>query len=384
MQNITLNVTSIIYPSPSAWRRGSLSLLYNFSMRILVINPGGASTKLAVFDDEKEIASGEAVHDAKVLKSFQRTVDQAGFRTEGVRKFLSEHGIDEKTLDAVAVRGGAFLPMPSGTYRVTQKIIDAVKRGEVMTDHASNLGVLIGDEIARPLGIPCFFTDPVCVDEFIPESRLSGHPLLPRVSLFHALNIKHVIRIAAERLGKSPDELNMVVSHLGTGISVVASRKGRVIDVSNANDGGPFSPQRTGSLPVTGLAKLCFSGKYTEEDVMTMLIKEGGVYAYLGTYDFREVMRRMDEGEELAGLVYRAMIIQVAKEMGAMASVLAGEVDLQVITGGIAFNERFVNDLRRYIDWIGPVMVIPGEMEMEALAAGALRVLRGQEEAKEP
>ena len=352
-------------------------------MRILVINPGGASTKLAVFDDDREIASGEAVHDAKILKSFQGTVDQASFRTEGVRQFLREHGIDEKTLDAVAVRGGAFMPMPSGTYRVTQKIIDAVKRGEVMTDHASNLGVLMGDEIARPLGIPCFFADPVCVDELIPESRLSGHPLLPRVSLFHALNIKHVLRIAAEKLGKRTDEINAVVAHLGTGISVVASRKGRVIDVSNANDGGPFSPQRTGALPVTGLVKLCFSGKYTEKEVMDMLIKEGGVYAYLGTYDFREVMERMDAGEELAGLVYRAMIIQVAKEMGAMAALLAGQLDLQVITGGIAFNERFVNDLRAYIDWIGPVMVIPGEMEMEALAAAALRVLRGQEEPKE-
>ncbi|MEO0211419.1 MAG: butyrate kinase [candidate division WOR-3 bacterium] len=352
-------------------------------MRILVINPGGASTKLSVFEDDKEIASGEAVHDAKVLKSFPRTVDQASFRTEGVRQFLKENGIDEESLDAVAVRGGAFMPMPSGTYRVTQKIIDQVLRGEVMTDHASNLGVLMGDEIARPLGIPCFFTDPVCVDEFIPESRLSGHPLLPRVSLFHALNIKHVIRIAAERSGKKPEEMNMVVSHLGTGISVVASRRGRVIDVSNANDGGPFSPQRTGALPVTGLVKLCFSGKYTEKEVMAMLIKEGGVYAYLGTYDFREVMERMDKGEELPGLVYRAMIIQIAKEMGAMASVLAGQVDLQVITGGIAFNERFVSDLRAYIDWIGPVMVIPGEMEMEALAAAALRVLRGEEEARE-
>ncbi len=351
-------------------------------MRILVINPGGASTKLAVFDDEKEIASGEAVHDAKVLKTFPRTIDQAEFRAEGVRKFLEEHNIPLESIAAVAVRGGAFMPMPSGTYRVDQRIIDQVKSGQVMTDHASNLGVLIGDEIARPLGIPCFFTDPVCVDEFIPESRLSGHPLLPRVSLFHALNIKHVIRIASEKLGKRLDELNMVIAHLGTGISVVASRKGQVIDVSNANDGGPFSPQRTGALPVTGLVKLCFSGKYTEKEVMNMLIKEGGVYAYLGTYDFRDVMERMDAGEELAGLVYRAMIIQVAKEMGAMAAVLAGQVDMQVITGGIAHNERFVNDLRAYIDWIGPVMVIPGEMEMEALAAAALRVLRGQEEAR--
>ena len=360
-----------------------LPLVYNFPMRILVINPGGASTKLSVFDDEKEIASGEAVHDAKVLKSFPKTTDQAEFRAEGVRKFLEEHNIPLESIDALAVRGGAFLPMPSGTYRVNQRIIDQVKNGEVMTDHASNLGVLMGDEIARPLGIPCFFTDPVCVDEFIPESRLSGHPLLPRVSLFHALNIKHVIRIAAERLGKKPGEMNMVVSHLGTGISVVASRKGQVIDVSNANDGGPFSPQRTGALPVTGLAKLCFSGKFSEKEVMTMMVKEGGVYAYLGTYDFRDVMERMDAGEELPGLVYRAMIIQVAKEMGAMASVLAGQVDLQVITGGIAHNERFVNDLRAYIDWIGPVMVIPGEMEMEALAAAALRVLRGQEEPRE-
>ncbi len=352
-------------------------------MRILVINPGGASTKLAVFEDENQLVSEEITHDAKLLKSLGSTVDQADFRTGVIREFLEKHHIDPESLSAVSVRGGAFKPIPSGTYKITPQVVEQVRRGDVMTDHASNLGVILGHAIAEPLGIPGFFVDPVCVDEMVPEARLSGHPLVPRVSLSHALNIKYVVRIAAQKLSRRYEDMNMVVTHLGTGITVAAHRKGQQIDVSNANDGGPFSPQRTGQLPVTGLAKLCFSGEYQLKDVMRMLVKEGGVFAYLGTYDFRQVMSMMDQGDEKAGLVYRAMILQVAKEMGAMAGCLKGKVDLQLITGGIAHNQRFIDDLREYIDWIGPVMVIPGEMEMEALAAGALRVLRGEEQAKD-
>ncbi len=351
--------------------------------RILVINPGGASTKVALFEDEHKLVERKLEHSADELKRYPKIIDQLDMRVKAVEDFMRDEGIDSKSLSAVSARGGAFKPMPSGVYRVNEAVLKIVLEGRVMTEHASNLGVLIADRIARPLGIPAFFVDPVCVDEMEEPFRLSGHPLLPRVSLAHALNIKYVARIAAQRVGKRYEDMNMVITHLGTGISVTAHRKGRMIDVSNANDGGPFSPQRTGALPVTGLAKLCFSGKYTLDDVMRMLVKEGGIYAYLGTYSFKEVMERIDAGDKEAKLVYDAMLVQVAKEMGAMAAALGGQVDLQVVTGGIANEERFVKDLEKMVSFIGPFMVIPGEMEMEALAAGALRVLRGEEEAKE-
>ena len=350
--------------------------------RILTINPGSTSTKIAIFDDEKLVIEETLRHSAEEIGKFEKLFGQYEFRKNIILEILNEKGINITKLNAVVGRGGLLKPISGGTYGVNEKMIDDLKVG-VLGEHASNLGGVIANEIASQLNIPAFIVDPVVVDEMDEIARISGMPELERKSIFHALNQKAVARRASQELGKSYDKLNFIVAHLGGGISVGAHKKGRVVDVNNALDGeGPFSPERTGGLPVGDLAKMCFSGKYTLEDIKKKIKGNGGLVAYLDTNDGREVVKMIENGDKNAELIYKAMAYQVAKEIGSCAAVLEGEVDGIILTGGIAYDKDFVNWVSDRVSFITKVFVYPGEDELIALAQGGLRVLRGEEEAK--
>jgi butyrate kinase len=351
--------------------------------RILVINPGSTSTKIGVYDDEDELFSENLAHSVDQLAPYPRIVDQEGFRREVIYETLNARGIRLETLSGVVGRGGLLRPIPGGTYRVTERMLNDLRIG-VQGEHASNLGGILADRIAQPLGIPAFIVDPVVVDELEPIARVSGMPDLRRRSIFHALNHKSVARRATRELGKRYEEVNLVVAHLGGGISVGVHKQSRVVDVNNALNGdGPFAPERSGGLPAWDLVELALSGRYTKEELRRRITGKGGVVAYLGTNDMRELKRRVLTGDEEAKLIYEAMAYQVAKEIGACAAILSGKVDAIVISGGLAYDERFVNLIKSRVGFIARVLVYPGGDEMCALAEGTLRVLRGEEEAKE-
>ena len=351
--------------------------------KILSINPGATSTKVALYEDKNPLIVEVLRHSADELKDYPKTLDQLDYRKNIVLEFLKRNNLNIMNLSAVVGRGGAFKPLSSGTYRVNQKMLSDIRAGNVQADHVSNLGALIAYELIRETDIPAFIVDPVSVDEFPPIARISGMPELERKSLSHALNIKMVARKAAFELRKRYEELNLIIVHLGSGISVSSHLKGQMIDVNNANDGGPFSPQRCGSLPVTGLAKLCFSGKYTYTEIYDKITKKGGLLAYLGTDNVEEIEKMIDSGDQKAKLIYEAIVYQIAKEIGAMATTLSGKVDAIVLTGGIANSERLINMIKQRVDFLSKVLVFPGEDEMEALTLGALRVLTGEEKEKE-
>jgi butyrate kinase len=296
---------------------------------------------------------------------------------------LDEQGVRLDSLDAVVGRGGILRPNPSGTYLVSEKMLDELRHPKER-EHASNLGAIIADEIAQRAGVPAFIVDPVCVDEFDEIARISGLSEIERRSLSHALNLKVAARRVARELGKRYDEVNLVVAHLGGGISVSAHRRGRMIDVNQALDGtGPFAPERAGGLPVGDVIRLCYSGRYTYEEMSKKIAGRGGLVAHLGTNDARQVERRIEEGDQHARLIYQAMAYQIAKEIGLMATVLKGDVDAIVLTGGLARSDMLVDWIVERVEWIAPAMIYPGEDEMLAMAQGALRVLRGQEEARD-
>jgi butyrate kinase len=351
--------------------------------KILSINPGATSTKVALYLDESPLKVEVIRHSAEDLSSFKGTLEQLDYRKELVLKFLERNQTRVAELKAVVGRGGPFKPLKSGTYLVNHGMLSDIQSGKVQADHPSNLGALIAHELVKGTGVPAFIVDPVSVDEFISEARISGLPQIERKSLSHALNQKMVARKAAKKLGKRYEEQNMIIVHLGSGISVTSHLKGRMIDVNNANDMGPFSPQRVGALPVTGLAKLCYSGEYTQKEMIQLLTKKGGLLAHLGTDNVQEVEKRANEGDQKAELIYRAMIYQIAKEIGAMATTLNGEVDCIVLTGGIANSKRLTDSINQKVKFIAPVLIFPGEDEMEALTLGALRVISGEEKAKE-
>jgi len=350
--------------------------------RILSINPGGTSTKVALYEDDHPVVVEIIRHSQKNLKVYKRTIDQLNYRKHLVLKFLKRNKIKVKHLSAVVGRGGPFKPLSSGTYLVNDRMLSDVERGRVQADHVSNLGCLITSELVKNTKVPAFIVDPVSVDEFSDVARLSGLPQLPRRSLSHALNIKMVARKAAGKLKKRYADINLIVVHLGSGISVSSHNKGKMIDVNNANDGGPFSPQRAGSVPVTGLAKLCLSGDYNYTQMYEKITKKGGLLAYLGTDDVKKIEKRIKKGNKKAKLVYEAMVYQIAKEIGAMATTLNGKVDAVVLTGGIAFSKRLINMIKQKVRFLAEVLVFPGEDEMEALSLGALRVLKGEEKKK--
>ncbi len=350
---------------------------------ILVINPGSTSTKVSLFEGEKEVFTETIKHRVEELSRFNKASDQDLYRMGIIIRMLQEKKVDATKIKAIVGRGGLLKPIEGGTYRVNQLMVADLRRG-VQGDHPSNCGGLIAYAMAQNLGCEAFIVDPVVVDELQDLARLSGMPLIKRRSIFHALNQKAVAREAAKKLGKTYWEANLIVAHLGGGITVGAHRHGRVIDVNNGLDGdGPYSPERSGGVPVGDLVKACYSGEYTYSDMKKLIKGHGGVVAYLGTNDMRYVEEQVKAGNETHRLIYEGIAYQVAKEIGACATVLEGQVDAICLTGGLAFSEMMVEWIRKRVEWIAPVMLFPGEEEMKALALGALRVLRGEEEAKE-
>lgn len=348
----------------------------------LIINPGSTSTKLAFFKDSEMIFTETLRHSSVDLGKYSNIIEQFDYRKNLVLASVRKAGIQPAQIDAVVGRGGLLRPIPGGTYIINDEMLADLREGK-RGSHASNLGGLIAHSIATEFNIPSFIVDPVCVDEMEPLARISGMPENPRESLFHALNQKAIARRAANDLGKNYAELNLIVAHLGGGISVGAHSGGRVIDVNNAIPGdGPFSPERSGGVPVGKLVELCYNGGYSKTDMLRKLIGKGGLAAYLDTNDAVEVERLVVQGDQKANLVYQAMAYQVAKEIGACSAVLKGNVDAVLITGGLAQSKILVQWIEERVKFIAPVRTYPGEDEMEALAEGGLRVLTGEEKAQ--
>lgn len=351
-------------------------------LRQLIINPGSTSTKIAVFEDEFVLFEKTLRHQTEEIAQFEHISDQYEFRMNIIKEALQENNIELTSLDAIVGRGGLLKPIEGGTYSINDSMYEDLKVG-VSGEHASNLGGMIAYSMSKSLNIPSYIVDPVVVDEFEEISRISGHPMFERKSIFHALNQKAVARRAASELDKKYDECNFVVVHLGGGVSVGAHKFGKVVDVNNALDGdGPFSPERSGTLPIGSVVKACFSGKYTQKDIAKMIKGNGGLNAYLNTNDAKKVSEMAQAGDEKAKLVYDAMKYQVAKSIGECAVVLDGKVDGIVITGGIAYDKEFVEYVSNKVKFISRIFVYPGEDELLALAQGGIRVLRGEEKAK--
>ncbi|MBP7222523.1 MAG: butyrate kinase [Sedimentibacter sp.] len=352
-------------------------------MKQLIINPGSTSTKIAVFDDETMVFEKTIRHTNEELQQFNRVSDQFQFRKDMIILALKENSISLDMLDAVVGRGGLIKPVEGGTYTVNDKLIEDLRKN-VKVEHASNLGAPLARSIADEVNIPSFIVDPVVVDEMEDVARVSGHPDFERISIWHALNQRAVARRAAmEQFGRKYEDLNFVVAHLGGGISIGAHKKGRAVDVNNALNGeGPFSPERSGSLPMGQLVKMCFSSLYTEAQINKMMVGKGGISAHLGTNSAKEVSDRAQAGDEKAKLIYSAMAYQVAKAIGEYAVVLDGDVNAILITGGIAYDEYFVKMIEDKVKFIAKVIAYPGEDELLALAQGGLRVLKGIENPK--
>ncbi|SDM13831.1 butyrate kinase [Bacillus sp. OK048] len=351
--------------------------------RILTINPGSTSTKIGVFDNEISILEKTIRHDSEIINSFSTIIDQFEFRKSTILETLDNEGVNISKLNAVCGRGGVLRPIEGGTYAVNEMMLNDLRTG-FAGQHASNLGGIIAYEIASGLNIPSFIVDPVVVDELEPIARISGFSLIERVSIFHALNQKAVARRVARELGKKYAELNLIITHMGGGITVGVHKQGRVIDVNNGLHGeGPFSPERAGTVPVGDLVALCYSGQYYRDEIMKKLVGQGGLVSYLGTNDAVEVEKRIEAGDQKAALIFEAMAYQVAKEIGAASVVLAGKVDAIVLTGGLAYGKGFVKSITDRINWIADTIIQPGENELQALAEGALRVLRGEEMVKD-
>lgn len=353
--------------------------------RVLAINPGSTSTKIAVFDDKEPLFVTTLRHDAKEIESFGGIIEQFEFRKNLVLKAMVEHNVKPETLEAVVGRGGLVKAVPSGTYKINDKMQDDLKNPKLWGRiHASNLGAFIARSIGEQYDIPFYIVDPVTVDEFDPIARISGHPNIERKSLLHALNLRFVGITVAEELGKDFCDINLIGVHMGGGISVAAIKQGRMVDVNNAVLGmGPFSPQRCGALPIGDVLDMAFSGKYTQKEITKMFTRTGGLMAYLGTDDGREVMKMIEAGDQKATLIFDAMSYQIAKEIGACATVLEGNVDGIFLTGGLAYNDFLVEQLTKRTGFIGKIFRYPGEKEMEALSQGGIRILKGIEEAKE-
>lgn len=348
---------------------------------ILAINPGSTSTKVALFKGNENVIQQNLDHAPGEIEKYEHIADQFEMRKDIIISWLEKEGYSTKDLTAVVGRGGLLAPIPGGTYKVTEAMLKDLREGK-RGEHASNLGGIIAKSIADMESVPSFIVDPVSVDEFDDVARISGIPEIERKSQGHALNIKAVGRRVAKSLGKEFDEINLVVAHLGGGISVAPVRKGQNIDYNNANEMGPFSPERTGGLPVGDLVKMCFSGKYTEKEMKPKIKGKGGLVAYLGTNDARDVIKMIEAGDEKAKLIFEAMGYQIGKEIGAMATALMGDVQAIVITGGLAYSSLLVDYIKEMVSFIAPVVVVPGEDEMGALNEGALRVINGSEQAK--
>lgn len=353
------------------------------SIKSLIINPGSTSTKIGVFEDETLVFDETLRHSTEEISKYATIVDQKDFRKEVILNVLKEKNFDIKDLGVVVGRGGLLKPILSGTYAVTEELLKDLYVG-VQGQHASNLGGILAREIGDSIGVPSYIVDPVVVDELDAISRYSGVSELPRKSVFHALNQKAVAKRYAKESGKNYEDLNLIVVHMGGGVSVGAHSNGRVVDVFNALDGdGAFSPERAGGVPSGDLIKMCFSGKYTEKEVYSKIVGKGGMNDYLGTNDMRDVEKACDNGDARATEIREAFILQVAKDIGSMACVLKGKVDQIIVTGGIAYDKAVVSGLKERAEWIAPFTLYPGEDELLALTQGALRVMNGEEKPME-
>ncbi len=348
---------------------------------ILIINPGSTSTKVAVWAENKLVLQETVKHPADELAKLPKVVDQFDLRLKAIREAVKSW-LRSGKLSAVVGRGGPLRPLQGGTYAINEQMLDDLKKAKY-SNHASNLGAIISHHIAGELNLPCYVVDPVTVDEFTPLARISGFPGIVRKCRSHALNIKATARLAADELGKPLIATNFVVAHMGGGLSICALAGGKIVDVNDALLGmGPFSPERAGALPIGALVEAAYSGEYSKEELIRRLSSQSGLKGYLGTADLVEIEKRIDKGDADARLYFDAMIYQIAKEIGAAATVLKGNIDGVILTGGMANSTRLVESIRQYISYLGRVFVYSGEKEMEALAEGALRVITGEEEAK--
>jgi butyrate kinase len=351
---------------------------------ILVVNPGSTSTKISVFCNRKEIFLINVKHQQEMLAKFERIADQFEYRKNMIKDELKKANIDIKKINIVVGRGGLLKPIAGGVYKVNEAMIRDIRNP--MGEHESNLGGLIAYELSKEIGpdVSDIIVDPTCVDEMEDIARVSGMPELPRRSLLHALNQRAVARRYSMEIGKPYEEINVIVCHMGGGVSVGAHSKGRIIDVNNGLNGdGPMSPERSGGVPAGQLVELCFSGKFTKPEIMKKLKGKGGFIAYLGTSDAVEIEKRIEQGDQQAKLIYSAMAYQVAKEIGALSTVLKGQVDGILLTGGLAYGTGFVEEITERVKHLGPVRTYPGEGEMEALAMNGYMALTGEIEIKD-
>lgn len=351
----------------------------NDNYYILTINPGSTSTKIGMFENQELLFKKSIYHNDHDIATFDRVWDQYAFRKKEIISAVKREDFDIKKLSAVVGRGGLFRPIVSGTYSINKEMLSDARQG-IQGEHASNLGCVLAYGIAWDYNIPSFIVDPPCVDEMEDMARLSGHVDIKRRSLLHALNIKAVARTAAEQLGKPLNQLNLIVAHLGGGISVTPIKKGRMIDTSNALSAGPFSPERTGALPMMDFLEYLFEHNLELPQAKKMLVGQGGMYSYLKTKSMIESTEGYEKGDARCRLVVRSMAYQIAKEIGAMATTLQGEVDAIVLTGGAVHSGPLVALIREQVSFLGDILLFPGEDELKALAQGALRVLRGEEE----
>lgn len=349
--------------------------------KILAINPGSTSTKIALYEDEKELLVKTLDHPVEEIEKYEKIVDQFEMRKNIVLSFLKDNGYEPDMLDAVVGRGGMLPPVKAGAYRVNDLMVDRLKNRPLI-EHASNLGAIIAYEIANLIDKPAFIYDSVKVDELNPIARISGMPAIPRTSTSHVLNSRAMAIKAARKYNRKFEEMNFVVVHMGGGISLSVYEKGRLTDIIS-DDEGPFSPERSGRVHCRELVNLCFSGKYDKKAVVKMLSGNGGLKGYLGTVDAREVQKMIEDGNEEARLIYEAMAYQIAKGIGELSTVVKGRVDAIILTGGIAYSKMITDWISERVEFIAPVEIMPGENEMESLALGALRVLRKEEAARD-
>lgn len=351
--------------------------------RFFAINPGSTSTKIAMFENEEELFSVNVSHDAEKLKEFPEIRDQFDYRKETILQELQKKGFTLEGVDAFVGRGGGLVGLKGGTYRINDTLLEHARIG-LTVKHPATLGSQLAHHFSTLYGGKAFVVNPPDVDEFDEVARVTGLASIARESRIHALNQKEIGNRYAKQNGKSYEEVNLIVAHIGGGVSVTAHRKGKMVDSNDSVNGdGPMAPTRSGALPAAAVIKMCFSGKYSEKEMLEKIVKSGGLVDHLGTAEVLEILDRIEKGDSYAKLVYDAMIYQIAKQIGANAAVLRGEVDAILLTGGISRNEYLVNTIKSMVSFIAPVKVFAGEFEMEALAAGAYRVLTGQEEAEE-
>lgn len=355
------------------------------SYRVLAINPGSTSTKIAVYEDENPLFEKTLRHDPEELEPFSGIIEQYEFRKALVLQAMQENGVQPSSLSAVVGRGGLVRSVSGGTWEICDNMLRDLKDPKLWGRiHASNLGSFIAKSISDELKIPSYIVDPVVVDEFDDIARISGIPEIERKSLFHALNIRYIHRLVAREMGKAHDEVNCIGIHMGGGISIAAIKAGRCVDVNNALLGmGPFSPQRAGALPIGDLLDMAYSGAWDKKQLTSYLTKTAGLMAYLGTDSGIEIAQMIEAGDEKAAKILDAMCYQVSKEIGASAAVLEGKVDCIFISGGLAYNKHVVDNIRKRVEFIAPIKIYPGEKEMEALSQGGIRVLKGDETAQQ-